>query len=302
MTMQSLPQPASRGDTPEEHLARGLGWLSVGLGVLGLVAPRVVAKLIGVSAEPRSLRWLGARELVNGVGILSQRRPVNWMWARVGGDVMDFVLLDAARRTEDAHAGRASVAAAAVLGVTIVDFYCSQQLTQSANVPEGGYRIEKSIVVNRPVEELYAFWHNFEHLPRVMPHVKSVTMLDERHSHWVAAGPGRTALEWNAETIDAKRNERIAWRSLEGSALHHAGSVRFQPAPAGRGTLVTLHLHYQPPAGAVGKAIATLFARNRGELIQADLRAFKQIVETGEMPSIRGNRPGRSRNPSMLLR
>jgi uncharacterized membrane protein len=284
MTMQHITRPAAHTGNAEERLARGIGWLSVGLGVAQLLAPRTVARVIGVRCDPLWLCVLGARELANGVGILTGQRPARWMWGRVAGDAMDLVLLDAARRTRGAHSGRIGVAAAAVLAVGVVDVHCSRELTRSTHALEGGRRIRKSIVVNRPVEELYAFWRNFEHLPCVMPHVKSVQMIDATRSHWVAAGSAHRAFEWDAEIIDEKLNGRIAWRSLPGSAVRHAGSVRFQPAPAGRGTLVIVHLHYDPPAGTLGGAVAALFGRD----IQTDLRAFKQIMETGEIPTIHG--------------
>jgi len=90
---------------------------------------------------------------------------------------------------------------------------------------------------------------------------------------------------WDAEIINEKENELIAWRSLEGSAVDTAGSVHFALAPDGRGTEVRVILKYDPPAGKVGAAVAGLFGEAPEQQIQEDLRCFKQMMEAGEVPS-----------------
>lgn len=145
-----------------------------------------------------------------------------------------------------------------------------------------GIKVEKSITVNRPPEELYRFWRRFENLPRFMNHLESVTTTGGGRSHWVAKAPAGTTVEWDAEVYNEKEGELIAWRSLEGADVDNAGSVRFEPAAGGAGTLVRVTLRYDPPGGAVGAAVARLFGENPEQQIEEDLARFKQVMETGE--------------------
>lgn len=164
----------------------------------------------------------------------------------------------------------------------------------NVSVPAGrGIKVEKSLTINRPVEELYRFWRNFENLPRVMSHLESVDDMGDR-SHWVAKGPAGTTVEWDAEIYTEKENELIAWRSLEGADVANAGSVHFKAAPAGRGTEVRVVLKYDPPAGVVGSAIAKLFGEEPAQQIDEDLRRFKSLMEAGETPSTEGQPSGRA--------
>jgi uncharacterized membrane protein len=160
------------------------------------------------------------------------------------------------------------------------------------SVPAGrGVKVEKSLTINRPVEELYRFWRNFENLPRVMSHLESVDDMGDR-SHWVAKGPAGTRVEWDAEVFNEKENELIAWRSLDGADVDNAGSVHFKPAPAGRGTELRIVLKYDAPAGIVGTVIAKLFGEEPSQQIDEDLRRFKSLMEAGEMPSTEGQPTG----------
>jgi uncharacterized membrane protein len=153
--------------------------------------------------------------------------------------------------------------------------------------------IEKSITVNSAPEELYTFWRNFENLPGFMEGLESVIQLDGERSHWVAKGPGGKKLEWDAEIYNEKENELIAWRSLSDSDITNAGSVHFEPAPGGRGTIVKVVLNYNPPGGKAGALFAKLFGQEPGQLVERNLKRLKQLVETGEIPTIEGQPSGR---------
>jgi uncharacterized membrane protein len=156
-----------------------------------------------------------------------------------------------------------------------------------------GIKVEKSVTINKPPAELYSFWRRFENLPRFMNHLESVTTTGNR-SHWVAKAPAGTSVEWDAEIYNEKENELIAWRSLEGSQVDNAGSVRFEPATGGRGTILRVSLKYDPPGGSLGAAVARLFGENPEQQIDEDLRRFKQLMETGETPTTAGQSSGRS--------
>jgi uncharacterized membrane protein len=288
----------------EAKLARGLGWLSVGLGLAQVVAPQSVARLIGVRGDHRGLfRLLGARELASGIGLLAQPNGphAGWMWSRVGGDAMDLALLGSAMSSaKRSDRGRLAAATAAVTGVTALDLLCSQRLSQrsSPTTQSGAIRVEKAITINRSPEELYNFWRDFQNLPRFMKHLESVRVTGEGRSHWVAKGPAGTTVEWDAEIYQDRPNEVIAWRSLEDADVDHAGSVRFDRAPGDRGTIVRVKLNYSPPAGVIGATVAKLFGEDPEWQIKDDLRRFKQVIEAGEIITTEGQSAGRPSSTS----
>ena len=173
--------------------------------------------------------------------------------------------------------------------------YRSLGINTAANDSEDVARdvhIEKSITVNSTPKELFRFWRNFENLPAFMEDLESVTQLDETRSHWVATGPGGKQVEWDAEIYNEKEDELIAWRSLPGSDVTNAGSVHFEEAP-GHGTYVKVVLNYNPPGGKAASLLAKLFGKEPGQLVEHNLRRFKQLIETGEIPTTKGQTSGR---------
>ena len=153
--------------------------------------------------------------------------------------------------------------------------------TRRALGGSAGVNVEESIVINRPVEELYRFWRNLENLPRFMHHLEMVERITDTLSRWRAKGPGGTDVEWSAEIINELSNKLIAWRSIEGSDVVSAGSVHFDEIGPGQ-TRVRVRMQYSPPGGKVGAAVASLFGRDAATEIREDLQRFKQLVETGE--------------------
>ncbi len=144
-------------------------------------------------------------------------------------------------------------------------------------------KVRHAVTVNRPAHELYAFWRDFENLPVFMRHLESVTNLDGGRSHWVTRGPGGAKVEWDAELVADVPGEMIAWQSLPGADVRNAGTVRFIPVPAGRGTEVHVELDYSPPAGSLGAVVAKLFRAEPGQQVRDDLKAFKSVMEAGEI-------------------
>ena len=275
-----------------EQLARGLGWFGIGLGIAQLVAPRRLAQLVGASDGEETcavMRTVGLREIVTGIGILSGRSPAGWLLARAGGDIMDLALLGSAAKSDHSNHPRVTATAAAVVGVMALDLYCGEQLRhgfegqQRALPRDRSIRVQESITVNRPPAELYAFWHRFENLPRFMAHLDAVQVTGEKRSHWRAKAPAGMTVEWDAEIIADRPNELIAWRSLAGADVDNAGSVRFMPAPGGRGTEVRVEIQYISPGGVIGATIARLFGEAPDQQVRADLRRFKQVIEVGEV-------------------
>jgi uncharacterized membrane protein len=146
-------------------------------------------------------------------------------------------------------------------------------------VGDVGMNAKKSIVIQKSPEELYQFWRNFENLPVIMNHLQAVHVLDDKRSHWVAKAPMDQTVEWDAQIIDEKENQSIVWKSMEGADVDSTGSVTFTSAN-GSGTEVKVTLKYNPPAGVVGAAVATLFGENPQQQLEEDMKQFKVMMES----------------------
>jgi uncharacterized membrane protein len=158
-----------------------------------------------------------------------------------------------------------------------------------------GYKLQRTITIDRPAPEIYQFWRRLENLPRVMRHLKNVQSLDHERSHWVAEGALGKEVQWDAEIHNERENELIAWRSLPGGDVDTAGSVHFQSLGHNGRTQLTLSMKYNPPAGKIGAQLASLFGEGLEEKLDEDLRCFKQFMETGMPPA-----PAETRGESPL--
>ena len=279
------------------QLVKALGWFSVGLGLAQLLAPRQVSRAIGMTERPDMMRVFGMRELASGIGILSQRRPTGWLWSRVAGDAMDLAVLGLAARSQQGGRRRIALTTAAVAGVAALDLLSSVDSTErrlygEGAVESGELHVEKSLVINRSPQECYRFWHDFERFPTFMKHVQSVRLVDDNRMHWRAKGPAGTLIEWDAELTADEPDSYLAWRSLEGADVDNAGAVHFERAPGGRGTIVRVSLNYRPPGGASGALAAKMFGEEPAQQIDEDLRRFKWLIETGEIPTTVGQPAG----------
>ncbi len=141
--------------------------------------------------------------------------------------------------------------------------------------------IRKTINVNAPVERVFDFWSHFENFPRFMSHLKEVRRTGTDASHWVARGPAGVSVEWDAIITQFEPNQVIAWKSVPGSVVGSAGIVRFQPNEQG-GTRVDIRMSYNPPAGALGHAVASFFSSDPRHAMNDDLVRLKSLVEHGK--------------------
>ena len=123
-------------------------------------------------------------------------------------------------------------------------------------------KFEKTITVNRPVSEVYAFWRQLENLPLFMTHLASVTSIGDDASHWVAQTDQGRTIEWDARIIEEKLDDLICWESLPGAEIQNAGCVRFAVAPGNRGTIVRLTWSYTPGGGNFGARISTVLNKH----------------------------------------
>jgi uncharacterized membrane protein len=147
----------------------------------------------------------------------------------------------------------------------------------------GDVLVGRTVTIDRPREELYAFWRDFKNLPRFMRNIRRVTTEDGRRSHWVVEAPAGKTVEWDSAITHDEPGRAISWESLDGASVRNSGRVDFLDSPDGRGTVVRVTLTYDPPAGAVGKLIAKLFQKEPKIQARQDLRRFKQLMETGEV-------------------
>lgn len=247
-------RPSVSGSTRGQSLAQGLGWFSLGLGAAQIVAPRALARLIGVEDNDRNaaiMRACGLRELASGIGIFSQRNDRAFLWGRVVGDVMDLALIGAAAASPRTDRRRLAGAAAAVLGAAAIDAIVARQRSnpEVTDVPttseswdesadaaaeQDGGRVRKTITINKPQEEVTRLWSD------------------------------------------------VTRRADVGPQLNDA-LVSFQPGRHEGETEVHVEVAYEPRAGKLGAAVSRLAHRDPGARIQEDLRHAKQIFEVGEV-------------------
>jgi uncharacterized membrane protein len=140
--------------------------------------------------------------------------------------------------------------------------------------------IEKTITVPIPVDQLYALWSQPENFPRFMAHVRSVRQVSGERSHWVVSGPAGLSVSWEAIVTQRLPNQLLAWQTVPGSLVSHAGTVRFERG--GDSTRIDLRLRYDPPAGVLGHLLATLLRADPRHMLDDDLARFKSLLQLGK--------------------
>ncbi len=162
-----------------------------------------------------------------------------------------------------------------------LEFNTPPQADKQSN--DNGTLVGRTVTINRPRHEVYAFWRDFTNLPRFLENIESVEMIDGQRSHWVVSAPAGRKVEWDSIMTEDEPDRLIAWRSAEGADVDHKGRIEFRDSSAGRGTIVTATITYDPPAGGAGKLVAKLFRKEPKIQARQDLRRFKQLLETGEI-------------------
>jgi uncharacterized membrane protein len=156
---------------------------------------------------------------------------------------------------------------------------------RALDADETGDLVGRTVTINVPRQALYAFWRDFRNLPLFMENIESVQVFDEHRSHWKVKGPANSTVEWDSLITEDIAGEVIAWSSTEEAEVPNSGRIEFRDTSNGRGTQVTVNLAYDPPVGKLGKAVAKLFGREPNIQARQDLRRFKQLMETGEIPT-----------------
>ena len=130
-------------------------------------------------------------------------------------------------------------------------------------------------------DDLYALWRATENAPLWQEQIEEVVITGVNTSRWTMKDGDKT-ITWNAEIVADEPGKRIVWRSLDGD-INEAGEVIFEPAPADRGTLVTVLMEFR--IGKLASAWETLTGRNPKQGVIENLRHFKALAETGEIPN-----------------
>jgi len=143
-----------------------------------------------------------------------------------------------------------------------------------------GILVEKSIVVDAPVEEVYGYWRNLSNLPQWMSHVRDVRYVSGNRWHWVVDGPAGVPVQWDSELLNVEENHEMTWHTVGDPDVGSVGRIRFYPQ--GDGTRIQVQMRYTPPAGVIGHAVAKFFASDPKSEMDDDLARMKSAIETGK--------------------
>jgi uncharacterized membrane protein len=143
--------------------------------------------------------------------------------------------------------------------------------------------VGRSVTINRPRNELFAYWREFQNLPTFMTNVEKIEFIGTNRSKWTIRAPAGMTVELETEIVDVVEDSSISWRSTEGSQIKTEGKVTFTDAPGNRGTIVTADIGYTPPGGDLGRAVAKLFMTEPNIQARHELKRFKMLMEAGEI-------------------
>ena len=146
-----------------------------------------------------------------------------------------------------------------------------------------GITVQKAINIAHPLDDVFAFFTNYENFPHFMSHVREVRDTGGNTSHWVVDGPAGVRVEWDAVLIALEPNDMIAWASVPGSAVENDGVIRFWQNEDGT-VHVDIKMTYKPPAGVLGHAVAKLLRADPRKEMNDDLARAKTFLETGTPP------------------
>jgi uncharacterized membrane protein len=149
---------------------------------------------------------------------------------------------------------------------------------------DGKTWVRASVVVQALPTKLYQMWRDVEAAPSWHERIVEVQTRGPETYHWLMRDePGDNTLEWDFEILADEPDNRIAWRSINGEP-ESAGEVIFEPAPGGRGTMVTVLQQFR--MGKFGRAWEAITGRDPKQSVIENLRHFKALAETGEIPRI----------------
>ena len=267
-------------------------------GRVALGGPVLASEVDGLLAAVRRVR--GVREVENRLEVHQRPDDVPGLQGGVGRSGRSFELMQSnwspTARALMGGAGIALVGSAVgrpgvlrgllgLAGIGMLARAATNLETKRLAGIGGGRAIDAhdTIEIDAPVEKVFEYWQRYENFPHFMSNARSVRDLGGGRSHWTVAGPAGVPIEWDAEVTQLVPNEVLAWKTIPGSRVQHAGIVRFQRSGEGRTTL-SIRISYNPPAGALGHAVAALFGVDPERGLQKSLLHLKTLLETGRLP------------------
>ena len=152
-------------------------------------------------------------------------------------------------------------------------------------------RVQESIEVQAPLQDVYSYWSNFQNFPRFMENIEEVRMTGEDTSHWKVKGPLGTSVEFDAKTTEMNPEQGVGWNTVDGQVMT-SGEIRFQEVQPDR-TRVEVTMNYaDPPGGKAGELVANILSDPQKSTRQ-DLENFAGIVERGELGGSESQSPSR---------
>jgi len=157
----------------------------------------------------------------------------------------------------------------------------------------GRTTVERSVTVGESADDLARYWRDPELLTQIVGNFAEVTATGEDRHHWTMNSPFGRSIGWETEIVEDRPGERLRWQSSESAMLSNEWTVDFRPAPADRGTEVTLEVRFDPPGGSVGHTAMELLGVVPATLAEKALDRFKSLAETGEIPTLERNSSAR---------
>jgi uncharacterized membrane protein len=243
-------------------------------------------RMDGLRAETRGALEAGRREGVvsAGTSLVSIAQESAFSWRRRRWSPAQRALAGAggaAMATYGYFRGGVKGAALCALGGVLVARATSNE-TLADTLRGHGILVEKSIGVDAPPEQVFAYWRDLTHLPQWMSHVREVRSLGGDRYHWVVDGPAGVPVEWDSEMLNWVENREMTWHTVGDSQVGNVGRIRFEPE--GDGTRIHVQMRYMPPGGVVGHAVAKFFGADPKTEMDDDLMRMKAAIETGRAP------------------
>ncbi|WP_232702440.1 SRPBCC family protein [Halobacterium wangiae] len=244
--------------------------------------------------EPAEREWTGLQSREINVG----------RWERVVSAGVGAVLLVRGLRRQSIRGVLMTVVGGALLsrGVSgqsilyrVVGVIRSESDNREPGATADATEFEQSITVAGEAEDLADYWRDPDRLDQVVGHFATVRPVDEERRHWQVEGPLGRTVSWQSRIVEERPGELLRWESTAGASLPNEWSVRFEPAPADRGTEVTLRVRFDPPGGRLGGMALERFGLVPRTMVGKALHRFKSLAETGEVPTLEGNPSGRGR-------
>jgi uncharacterized membrane protein len=225
---------------------------------------------------------------------------------RIVSGLLGSAFLLSAMRRPSAFAGVRALIGGMLLhrGVTghcyVYEAMGRKGLTPSDSKADHGARPQRSITIERPIEELYRMWRDPAHVSMLMSELAEVRSIDATRWHWRANLPAGRSIDWTTTIIEDRPNELLVWRTEPDAPFTHEVVVRFSRAPRDWGTQVTLGMRFGRPGGALSELANTLFSRIPKALEDEILRRCKSMSVAGEIPTLQNNPSARREHHAPL--